>query len=651
NGNTIANLIDGVDNNVYVVSAPSGTLNGAWFNFEFPAPKALTYLEIGHYQSQTLFSTTSTYKVQGSADNTNWTDVTGTLTYSNTATSTTLGLSNFNSNIANFPTNKTEYKYYRILGIAATSGGGWATEIYFKESICADIDTDGDGTPNHLDTDSDGDGCSDAYEAGATSSITAGYTFAGPYGANGLENSLETTTESGVVNYNLTYGNAINASISNCKDTDVDGIPDIIDIDDDNDGVLDSAERCGTSTQSLTNGLLSDGVLSNGVSTTTVWPTNNVSGGLYPNTAIYNSATTELSGTSGINIMPGADGSATLTISAGNVGLVSTPNNEVTDAFVAVFEFNASSANASITYTNVFDHSGRQLLTLSDIEFFSIGYGYGPTIMQSNIVTITNPTPGTFVVTKNGSQDAVFYRFRSKTGGLLAKFDATSSGLTFNDEFVHSLSRVIQCNLDTDNDGTPNHLDLDSDGDGCSDAIESSSSTTATSTSVFPTGTDTNTNGLLNVYEGTTAGTINYTSTYSTALNNAIVKQSTIETGKDQSVCVNTALTPITLTTTLASNATVTGLPAGLTSEWSNNVLTIFGTPTVTGAFTYTATTTGGCSPASTTGVITVVVLSPDAGADFTKTCTINPAGLAIGATAVAGVTYAWTPATGLSDA
>jgi hypothetical protein len=87
NGNTIANLIDGVDNNVYVVSGPSGTLNGPWFNFEFPSPKVLTYLEIGHYQNQLLFSTTSTYKIQGSTNNSTWSDVTGTLTYNNVATS------------------------------------------------------------------------------------------------------------------------------------------------------------------------------------------------------------------------------------------------------------------------------------------------------------------------------------------------------------------------------------------------------------------------------------------------------------------------------------------------------------------------------------------------------------------------------------
>jgi hypothetical protein len=47
--------------------------------------------------------------------------------------------------------------------------------------------------------------------------------------------------------------------------------------------------------------------------------------------------------------------------------------------------------------------------------------------------------------------------------------------------------------------------------------------TTATSTTTYPTGTDVNTNGLLNNYEGTTAGTVNYASTYKDyALTNTI---------------------------------------------------------------------------------------------------------------------------------
>ena len=91
--------------------------------------------------------------------------------------------------------------------------------------------------------------------------------------------------------------------------------------------------------------------------------------------------------------------------------------------------------------------------------------------------------------------------------------------MIFNTLFNNIYAKTAPLKCDTDKDGIPNHLDLDSDGDGCSDAIESKSSTTATSISTYPTGADGNTNGLLEVYEGSTPGSINYISTYD---NNAI---------------------------------------------------------------------------------------------------------------------------------
>jgi hypothetical protein len=72
--------------------------------------------------------------------------------------------------------------------------------------------------------------------------------------------------------------------------------------------------------------------------------------------------------------------------------------------------------------------------------------------------------------------------------------------------------------------------------------------------------------------------------------------------------------------------------------------------PTNTTTYTYTATTNGVSCPASAT--VTVNPLpTANAGADFTKTCVTNPSGTLVGMTSVAGHTYAWTPATGLSSA
>jgi len=70
--------------------------------------------------------------------------------------------------------------------------------------------------------------------------------------------------------------------------------------------------------------------------------------------------------------------------------------------------------------------------------------------------------------------------------------------------------------------------------------------------------------------------------------------------------CINTAITNITYATTGATGATVTGLPAGVTSNWASNVLTISGTPTAYGLYTYTVTLTGTCSSVSTTGTLNV---------------------------------------------
>ncbi|WP_139352684.1 glycine-rich domain-containing protein [Algoriphagus sp. A40] len=82
----------------------------------------------------------------------------------------------------------------------------------------------------------------------------------------------------------------------------------------------------------------------------------------------------------------------------------------------------------------------------------------------------------------------------------------------------------------------------------------------------------------------------------------------TITAGSDQTVCQNASMTPITLTLGGgATGATVTGLPAGVTSSVSGSTLTISGTPTATGPFTYTVTTTGnGCTVATTGGTLTV---------------------------------------------
>ena len=111
-----------------------------------------------------------------------------------------------------------------------------------------------------------------------------------------------------------------------------------------------------------------------------------------------------------------------------------------------------------------------------------------------------------------------------------------------------------------------------------------------------------------------------------------------------QAICVNTPITDITYSTTGATGATFSGLPAGVTGSWTGDVITISGTPTATGIFNYSATLTGGCS-ITVNGTITVtssntITLTSATNTDAQSTCTSAP---------ITDITYSTAGATGAS--
>ncbi|GHM98962.1 hypothetical protein WSM22_04520 [Cytophagales bacterium WSM2-2] len=139
-------------------------------------------------------------------------------------------------------------------------------------------------------------------------------------------------------------------------------------------------------------------------------------------------------------------------------------------------------------------------------------------------------------------------------------------------------------------------------------------------------------------------GNITATGTITVTPDNTISLTSVAGTNA-QTVCINTAITNITYTTTGATGATFSGLPAGVTGNWAANVVTISGTPTTTvgSPFGYTVTLTGGCGNITATGTITVtpdntITLSSAAGTDSQTKC-VN--------TAITNITYTTTGATG----
>jgi len=153
----------------------------------------------------------------------------------------------------------------------------------------------------------------------------------------------------------------------------------------------------------------------------------------------------------------------------------------------------------------------------------------------------------------------------------------------------------------------------------------------------------------------TTSGTFNYTvtltggcGTITTAGTLVVIPNNTINLSSaigtnNQTLCISTPITNITYTTTGATGATVTGLPTGVTGNWSANTVTISGTPTTSGTFNYTVTLIGGCGTITTAGTIVVIpnntiTLTSAAGSNNQTLCINTP---------ITNITYGTTGATG----
>ena len=119
-----------------------------------------------------------------------------------------------------------------------------------------------------------------------------------------------------------------------------------------------------------------------------------------------------------------------------------------------------------------------------------------------------------------------------------------------------------------------------------------------------------------------------------TVQDNASISLTSAELTDAQTLCINNAITDITYSiggTATGASITAGALPAGVTGTYNAGVFTISGTPTVSGTFSYTVTTTGGpCVNPSLSGVITVtgnatLDLSSSAGTEAQTLCINTP--------------------------
>ncbi len=564
-GNTIPSLYDDNTNNgaaaFTFASGQAVTPGTPIFTIEYPTSVVLNSLTV--VQSNYGMTSTTIYgKLYGSNDGINYT----LLTVGN-------GLS-----LATGPrpfaiASPAPYRYYQVRYIGTTAAGNSSDGIigtaaiheitavistavpynasaHPKKGACH-ADADGDGIPNHLDLDSDGDGCSDAYEGGAATDKNMSV-IPGPYGNNGLADSLETSLDNGIVQYNSTYHKyALLANQKLCLDTDHDGVPDPVDIDDDNDGVLDTDEGnfCGKLDRNIRVGYLNSGAGSSGLATNLLYNLKNF--GIYGTfnkvrgvTLIpYNSAAAvteatlladnidvffvgstaednnNATGTSSTNKVPTSVNTVLISWAKNhNKGIFAIQNNAVD------YGYRTTSNN-----TNPNTPSG----TIGK-SVYTDGYWPTPTLMQSGSVqmTIMSSTRIFDILMTDANLRPVVVADREYN--LVIFPDATiyndNSGMNTpanNDQkaiadtwaYVFDKYLHTQCTfLDTDGDGIPNHLDLDSDGDGCSDALESGATASTTPDFSFVTqagtSTDANSDGLADIVDANLNGIPDFLSLY-----------------------------------------------------------------------------------------------------------------------------------------
>jgi hypothetical protein len=163
----------------------------------------------------------------------------------------------------------------------------------------------------------------------------------------------------------------------------------------------------------------------------------------------------------------------------------------------------------------------------------------------------------------------------------------------------------------------------------------------------LPTGVTASYTGNVITISGTPSqsGTFNYTITPSgcgsataTGVITVSVNRTVSTASSSPTTCINTAMTSIThVTTGVAAVGTSSGLPAGVTASYTGNVITLSGTPSATGIFSYTITPSG-CGSATATGTITVTAPRTVGTASSAPTLCIN--------TAMTSITHATTGVT-----
>ena len=323
---------------------------------------------------------------------------------------------------------------------------------------------------------------------------------------------------------------ACNVNVLVDEDTDGDGIGNSEDLDDDNDGILDCVEKgfgpnSSVSTIFKLNGSASQ-LATNEIRLTPDAGNQSGNAWSYGKVDFAKSFTISYSAYFGTKDAAGADGIATVFhnsplgvnatggggsgigaqgIANGIVLEIDTYNNGTGFGDIANdhgqiwVSSNQSGAGLLTTATdlgNVEDGLYHNIVVNWNFATKTLSY----TLDGINAGIYTFPA-GTPITSYFGGVSKVYFGYTASTGG-----SSNDQRVRFN-----NFCSDLPIELDTDNDGVPNHLDVDSDNDGCADALEGSEFVRRThihSLSLATTDTNYPYRGQIKVtYDGTTTGT------------------------------------------------------------------------------------------------------------------------------------------------
>ena len=373
-----------------------------------------------------------------------------------------------------------------------SNGAGCADTIKISVFIiaCPDIDDDNDGIPDYVELnnpvalqDADGDGIANWNDA-----TYPGFTDNNSDGFNDNFDPSADADNDGILNfYDVNFAGYIDSNgdgVNDNMDKDLDGIPNHLDLDSDNDGIPDTVESYGVDT----NG---DGIIDNYIDTDNDGFSQNVDAN---NTGVNNSNV-------GLG-NPDLDGDGIpnyLDTDSDNDGIpdlvevfgADANNDGKVDGFVDMDSDGLSDAiDGDVGNDGVAENSANALLrTGPDISPVN---GRADSYPYKNLDNDGRPNPYDCDSDGDGLVDVI------ESGLPDTNFDGWIDGAIGSDGWSNTARALPALNLvNTDTRGNPDYLDIDADDDGIPDNIEGM----ATTAYLLPLGTDSDNDGLDDAYD------------------------------------------------------------------------------------------------------------------------------------------------------